>query len=95
MKMLKKANNYRITIENMDAEESLVFEVQDKENMLDIVNALQEKSGLEKDDATRLGVAIRLLGPLMMMNRKDPLFVDFFPSFKNFMTNLKSTLKNR
>lgn len=66
-----------------------------KENMLDIVNALQEKSGLEKDDATRLGVAIRLLGPLMMTDRKNPLFVDFFPHFKNFMTNLKSTLKNK
>jgi len=30
---------------------------------------------------------------LMMQDRKHPLFVDFMPHFRNFMQNLKKTLK--
>lgn len=87
--------NYKITIEELNTTEAqtLEFEVQDRENLLAIVERLQQKSGLEENDATRLAVALRLLGPVMMKDRKHPLFASFFPHFKDFMTNLKSTVK--
>lgn len=95
---MRKDNHYRITIEEVSVEEgreakSLIFEVQDREDMLNIVDKIGQGSGLEPVDATRVGVALRLLGPVMMKDRKHPLFADFMPHFRNFMQNMKSTVK--
>ncbi|MCR9943114.1 DUF3861 domain-containing protein [Vibrio owensii] len=95
---MRKDNHYRITIEEVSVEEgreakSLSFEVQDREDMLNIVDKIGQGSGLEPADATRVGVALRLLGPVMMKDRKHPLFADFMPHFRNFMQNMKSTVK--
>ncbi|MGR5435289.1 DUF3861 domain-containing protein [Vibrio owensii] len=95
---MRKDNRYRITIEEVNVEEgreakSLSFEVQDREDMLNIVDKIGQGSGLEPEDATRVGVALRLLGPVMMKDRKHPLFADFMPHFRNFMQNMKSTVK--
>ncbi|HDM8224178.1 TPA: DUF3861 domain-containing protein [Vibrio campbellii] len=97
---MRKDNCYRITIEEVNVEEgcesrSLSFEVQDREDMLNIVEKLNQSSRLEPTDATRVGVALRLLGPVMMKARKHPLFIDFMPHFRNFMQNLKSTVKRQ
>jgi uncharacterized protein DUF3861 len=84
----RKENCYRITIEDVNSEQdtgkTLQFEFQDREDLFKIVEPL----------ATKVGVALRLLGPVMMANRKHALFVDFMPHFKAFMHNLKSTVKN-
>ncbi|EGR0753487.1 DUF3861 family protein [Vibrio vulnificus] len=92
---MRKGKQYRITIEEMDVEEArtLEFEYQDREDLFNIVESLKKGSGLEPEAATKVAVAIRLLGPVMMKDRKHPLFVEFMPHFKNFMQNLKSTVK--
>lgn len=97
-RLSRKDNVYRITIEEVgtdtqDSPQRLEFEVQDREDMFKVVEKLQQGSGLEADTATRVGVALRLLGSVMMMNRKHDLFADFMPHFKTFMQNLKSTVK--
>lgn len=91
----RKDKQYRITIEEIDVAEAknLEFEYQDREDLFKIVEGLKNGSGLEPENATKVAVAIRLLGPLMMKDRKHPLFVEFMPYFKNFMQNLKSTVK--
>lgn len=96
--LLKKGNTYRITIEDVssDNEEqprTFAFEVQDREDMFKIVEKLKQNSGLDEQHSTQLGVALRLLGPVMMQNRKHPLFLNFMPHFKDFMVNLKKTMK--
>lgn len=95
---IRKDNVYRITIEEINTEKttcnSLQFELQDRENLFNVVEHLQQGSGLEKPIATKVAVALRLLGPVMMANRKHALFADFMPHFKNFMLHLKSTVKN-
>ncbi len=87
---------YQITIQEQNTNEpqTLTFEMQDRENLFGVIEALKAKSGLEENEATRLGLSLRLIGPLMMKDRKHPLFAEFFPHFKNFMTNLKSKVKN-
>lgn len=97
-RLSRKDNVYRITIEEVSADtqgspKSLEFEVQDREDMFKVVEKLQQGSGLGAETATRVGVALRLLGPVMMVNRKHSLFADFMPHFKTFMQNLKSTVK--
>ena len=96
---MKKPNFYRITIEDMNPENddnpgAMQVEVQDREDMFAIIDTLKKGSGLDEKLATQLGIALRLLGPVMMQNRKHPLFVDFLPHFKDFMVNLKKTMKN-
>ncbi|MDH5911341.1 DUF3861 domain-containing protein [Vibrio splendidus] len=95
-----KHNNYRITIEEVSVKEdrelqTMQFEIEDRENMFEIVEKIKQDSGLDEQSAARLGVSIRLLGPMMMQDRKHPLFVDFMPHFRNFMQNLKKTLKGQ
>ncbi|MEZ9323064.1 DUF3861 domain-containing protein [Vibrio sp. 10N.286.51.E5] len=95
-----KHNNYRITIEEVSVKEdrelqTMQFEIEDRENMFAVVEKIKQDSGLDEQSAARLGVGIRLLGPLMMQDRKHPLFVDFMPHFRNFMQNLKKTLKGQ
>jgi len=95
---IRKDNCYRITIEEVNSEQetgkTLQIEFQDREDMFKVVENLKKGSGLEESLATKVGVALRLLGPVMMQNRKHPLFIDFMPHFKTFMQNLKSTVKN-
>ncbi|MCQ1058971.1 DUF3861 domain-containing protein [Photobacterium sp. DNB23_23_1] len=96
---MKQPNHYRITIErtnteNESSQQTLQFEMQDREDMFAIVEKLKQGSGLDEQTSTRVGVALRLLGPAMMQDRKHPVFVDFFPHFKTFMQNVKSKLKN-
>ncbi len=94
---IRKDKNYRITIEEITPEQetaqTLAFEFQDREDLFTIVDKLKQKSGLEPEVATKVGVALRLLGPVMMQNRKHELFADFMPHFKTFMQNLKSKVK--
>ena len=96
--MTRKENCYRITIEEVNVEQeaakTLQFEFQDREDLFNVIESLKKGSGLEAETATKVGVALRLLGPVMMKDRKHPLFIDFMPHFKNFMQNLKSTVKN-
>ncbi|WP_153915964.1 DUF3861 domain-containing protein [Shewanella sp. TC10] len=97
--IIRKGHSYRITVEEINLPEqqtgkTLDFELQDREDLFNVVNNLQKGSGLEPSLATKVAVAIRLLGPVMMENRKHPLFVEFMPHFKSFMHNLKSTVKS-
>ena len=68
--------------------QTMRFEIEGRENMFAIVDKIMQDSVSDEQSATRLGVSIRLLGPLMMQDRKHPLFVDFMPHFRNFMQNL-------
>lgn len=93
----KKENNYRVTIEELSSNQTgktLEFEFEDREDLFNVVDKLNKHSGLDATIATRVAVALRLLGPVMMKNRKHPLFADFMPHFKVFMQNLKSSIKS-
>ncbi|QLE84035.1 DUF3861 domain-containing protein [Shewanella sp. Scap07] len=87
--------HYRITVEAINSEiaEHVQFEYQDREDLFNTIDKLKQGSGLEAQQATKMALALRLLGPLMIEQRKHPLFVDFMPHFKAFMQQLKSTVK--
>lgn len=94
---IKKHNCYRVTIEEITSEQEtaqvLRFETQDREDLFNVVDTLKQNSELEPETATKLGVSLRLLGPILMQHRKHELFIDFMPHFKTFMHNLKSKMK--
>lgn len=96
--LAKNTNQYRILIEelhptNEKSGNQLEFSLEDREDLFKVVTALNKVEGLDEQVATRLGVALRLLGPVLIDNRKHNLFAEFMPHFKNFMHNLKKTVK--
>lgn len=95
--LLKKGHHYQISITeetNSASSRTLTFQFQDREDMFNVVDKLKQGSGLTEDEAVKVGVALRLLGPVMMKNRKHALFATLMPHFKNFMHHLKTTIKN-
>ncbi|RJG51168.1 DUF3861 domain-containing protein [Motilimonas pumila] len=92
---IRKEKHYKITIEEVGIEKPKTLELsyQDREDLFKAVDNLKKGSGLTPETATQVAVALRLLGPVMIKDRKHPLFVAFMPHFKNFMQHLKSTVK--
>jgi hypothetical protein len=92
---IRTDKQYKVTIEEVGVDEprTLEFDYQDREELFNVVKELKQGSGLEPETAIKLAVALRLLGPVIINDRKHPLFVDFMPHFKHFMQNLKSTVK--
>ncbi|SHI19105.1 DUF3861 domain-containing protein [Ferrimonas marina] len=93
-----KSKGFRVIIEPIDAvgemaDQRLEFEVEDRENVFATVENIKAHTELDAQSATQLAVGLRILGPMMMQQRKHPLFVNFMPHFKDFMLNLKSTVK--
>ncbi|MCG3865828.1 MULTISPECIES: DUF3861 domain-containing protein [unclassified Photobacterium] len=95
----KKYHQYRITIEEItqdsDNPQSLSFEYLDREDLFKLIENLKQGTDLPEETTKKIGVGIRLLGTTMMKNHKHPLFSDFMPHFKNFMINLKNTVKDK
>lgn len=93
---MKKQKSYRITVEEIDTEGQatcLQFEIEDREDIFAVVEAVKKGSDLDEIDATRVALALRLLAPTMVKHKKHPLFETFMPHFKDFMMNLKKILK--
>ena len=65
-----KDNQYRVTIEEINTEEprKLIFDYQYREELFNMVKNLKQGSGLDPDTATKVSVALRILGPLMIQN---------------------------
>lgn len=90
----KKERCYRITIENVDSNERLQFDHQDREDLFEIIRKIEAKQMVAAELAPKLGLGLRLMGPMIMMNRKLSVFADFFPHFKAFYIKLKNTVKS-
>ncbi|WP_025820365.1 DUF3861 domain-containing protein [Shewanella marina] len=96
MQLTNRNNNqYRITVEQLEpTKQTLMFEFEDREDLFALVDNMKKGSELDNASSTRLAVALRLFGPLVIAHRKHPLFIDFMPSFKVFMNNLKKRIKS-
>lgn len=94
---INTGNHYRIAIEELNVPphtaKTFQFEFQDREDLFKLIENLKTGSGLEESLIPKVAVALRLLGPIMMQNRKHPIFSEFMPHFKTFMQNLKNTVK--
>ncbi|GAD79089.1 DUF3861 domain-containing protein [Vibrio ezurae] len=96
IRKVRKDHHYSVTIEETTAEgevQKLQFEFEDREDMFNVVAMVNKGTDLTAEEATRVGVALRLLGPVMMVNRKHTLFSEFMPHFKTFMQSFKKGLK--
>lgn len=94
-----KKHRYRITIEYFADKEGepvsvppLKFEVGNHDEILSIIEKIKSRNDFNADDATAFGVGLKLFTEVMLDNRKNDLFSDFYPQMRDFMKVLKKDI---
>ncbi len=95
-----KQHRYRVTLEYLtDADgnpqdgEPLVFEAGSHDEIFGIVKLARESQLLDEQSMTAFVVGQKLLGEVVLENRKKPIFSEFWPHFIDFMKTFKSLVK--
>ena len=88
---------YRVTLEGLgdgqeqspEHTEAMRFEVENHDDIFSIVPKVQEKTKFDETTAKAFTVGLKLFGEVMLKNKRDPLFSEFYPQFIEFMKKLK------
>tara|TARA_R110002050_G_scaffold171113_3_gene303158 strand:- start:969 stop:1268 length:300 start_codon:yes stop_codon:yes gene_type:complete len=97
--MTKKSNKYKIILEqvsliNEDAQKSnpLILEFENHDEIFKIIEIMREKNLFEeKNHSIEFAIGLKMFGEVILKNKNNPLFKEFFPAFGEFMKRLKST----
>lgn len=93
-----KNHHYRITVEHLstpdgqavDVPGTLQFECGAHDDILALVQRSRQRGDFDADTAAAFTVGLKLLGEVILKNRKHPLFEELGPQFGLFMKRLKS-----
>ena len=93
-----KNHHYRITVEHLsnpdgqpvNAPGTLQFECSAHDDILALVQRSRQRSDFDADTAAAFTVGLKLLGEVILKNRKHPFFEELGPQFGQFMKRLKS-----
>ena len=91
-------NHYRITVEHLATPDgqpvgvpgTLQFECGAHDDILALVQRSRQRGDFDADTAAAFTVGLKLLGEVILKNRKHPLFEELGPQFGQFMKRLKS-----
>ncbi|HGM6859522.1 DUF3861 domain-containing protein [Serratia rubidaea] len=91
-------HRFRITVEALSDRKGapvektpLVFEVENHDDILDIVERIQRREDLAfgQEKSAAFAVGLKLFSEVMIENRKHPVFAPLRDAFKAFMVGLK------
>ena len=91
-------HRFRITVEALSDRKGapvektpLVFEVENHDDILDIVERIQGREDLAfgQEKSAAFAVGLKLFSEVMIENRKHPVFAPLRDAFKAFMVGLK------
>lgn len=95
-----KQHRYRITVEYIadpdghpQQREPLVFEAGSHDEILGIVELARKSRLMDEQTMAPFVVGQKLFGEVVMENRGNPLFADFWPHFLEFMKKFKGLAK--
>lgn len=95
-----KQHHYRVTLEyladangNPQQREPLVFEVGNHDEIIGIVELVRSRALFDAQTTAAFVVGQKLFGEVMLENRGNPLFTEFWPHFLGFMKKLKDLVK--
>lgn len=98
--MEKKHNKYKITLahihspKDLPLNESIQFEFENHDEVFSIIERIKNKNPFATENqATEFAVGLKLFSEVMIKNRENPLFEEFFPAFGDFMKKLKASVK--
>lgn len=96
--MNDKYNHYKVTLEHTYSpkdeklQESVNVEFDNHDNIFSIIEKLQERNLFnDKNQETEFAIGLKMFSEVMLRNKENPLFEEFFPAFRDFMKKLKST----
>ncbi|MFP9099035.1 DUF3861 domain-containing protein [Flavobacterium sp. RHBU_24] len=94
--MNKNYNHYKITLEHIHSPKSedlhrrveVVFDNHD--NLFNTIDMLQDKDLFnDMGQSTEFAIGLKMFGEVLLKNKDNALFEEFFPAFKDFMKKLK------
>ncbi|MCF1421829.1 DUF3861 domain-containing protein [Mangrovimonas futianensis] len=96
--MGKKANHYRLTMEevilkdpNEPLKDPITLEFDNHDDIFKIMDIVKQKQLFESESqAQEFALGLKLFGEVMLKNRNHPIFESFYPAFSAFMKTLKS-----
>ncbi len=93
----KKSNRYQLTLKELElkdgsvADKSIVFEFQNHDNILNLIEKVQQRGLFEDEDKNiQFLFGLKLFSEVVIEQRDNPLFEDFAPAFREFMKKLKA-----
>lgn len=86
-----KSHEYTICVKSLSAEtnKELLFTARSHDDLFTIVERARHRVDLNENDATCLAIGFKLLGNIVLENRKDPLFTDLGQALHAFVSQLK------
>lgn len=88
--------HYRITLENLTdnrddkpQNRSLTFDATNHDDILEIIEKVRSKGILPDSDVAAFCTGLKLFSEVVMVHRKEALFRDLIPAFRDFMLRLK------
>lgn len=100
--MVKKFNQYQLTLTEInlknqsEEKQSLTFEFENHDDIFSILNRTKETQGFKNaNDEMEFFIGLKLFSEVMLRNKKNPLFVDFFPHFIDLMNKIKENTQNK
>lgn len=91
-------NVYKFTVEHLKNSkgntmevEPLVFETQNHEDVFKIVQIMDTKMDLDKNESTSLAIGLKLFSGVMLKHNDSEPFKQLMPHFKEFMKELKKS----
>lgn len=95
--MLKRSNKYKLTLEQLslmkaDAAlaEPVVLEFENHDEIFKIITLLRERNLFETENqSVEFAIGLKMFSEVMIKNRSNELFKEFFPAFGDFMKKLK------
>lgn len=95
-----KQHRYRVTLEyisdpdgNPQQGKSLFFETGNHDEIIGIVELVRQSTLMNAETTAALVVGQKLFGEVVLENRKNPIFSEFWPHFLDFMKKFKGSVK--
>lgn len=91
-----KQHQYKVILEHLaDFEGNKVeakkieFSAPNHDNIFEIIEKMQQREGFTEEMAQRFVVGLKLFSEVMLENRKNPLFEQLTPHFREMMKVIK------
>lgn len=88
-------NSYKITVtDNNEPGRKLEFDYPVHDEMLGLIELTRDRLGFSEEKHNAFMLGLKLLGEVIIEERKSDLFKEFSPHFKDFMQRIKKQCKD-
>ncbi|UYW01428.1 DUF3861 domain-containing protein [Flavobacterium agricola] len=100
--MAKKFNKYQLQLTELELKnqestnQTLTFDFENHDDIFNILERTKNTQGFSNpNDEIEFFVGLKLFSEVMLRNKKNPLFEEFFPAFVELMKKIKENTANK